>query len=83
VTPFETLVLFFALSAFLWSTYAVIEVKAMQRSTHKIQLVNPWAKDLQELEEEFEEITPAKRKELKNALKMGPPEQDDDEEEES
>jgi hypothetical protein len=46
-----------ALCAFLFATHAVIEVKAMQRSTHKVTFYNP-------ADQEFTKLTDEARKEL-------------------
>lgn len=47
----------FSVSAFLFATFALIEVKAMQRSTHKVTFFNPQ-------NQEFAALTDEQRKEL-------------------
>lgn len=57
MTAFIILSFVLALCAFLFATHAVIEVKAMQRSTHKVTFYNP-------AEQEFTKLTESDRKEL-------------------
>jgi len=47
----------FSILGFLFATYALIEIKAMQRSTHKIQFFNPSSG-------EFTPLTDDQKKEL-------------------
>jgi len=41
----------FSVSAFLFATFALIEVRAMQRSTHKVTFYNPADQQFTELSE--------------------------------
>jgi len=53
----ELVTVIFSVSAFLFATFALIEVKAMQRSTHKVSFFNPQ-------NQEFSALTDAQKKDL-------------------
>lgn len=57
MTAFIIVSFILALCAFLFATHAVIEVKAMQRSTHKVTFYNP-------ADQEFTKLSDDARKEL-------------------
>ena len=57
MTAFIALSIILALCAFLFAAHAVIEVKAMQRSTHRVTFYNP-------AEQEFTQLSEQARKEL-------------------
>lgn len=57
MTAFITLAIILAVCAFLFSAHAIIEVKAMQRSTHKVTFYNP-------ANQEFTKLTDEQKTEL-------------------
>lgn len=79
----------FAVIAFAFAGWALIQVEAMKRSTHSVQYVDPWKDAMREFEEEvgaaprarqeFEEITPAKRDAIRDGMNRVPEENQEDE----
>jgi len=51
MTVFETVALVFSLFGFGLAVWSIIEVKAMQRSTHQVQFINPLSGEVTSKEE--------------------------------
>lgn len=61
MSAFELTSFVFATLAFSIAVFALIEIKAMQRSTHKVQFYNP-------VNQEFTDLTDDEKKKLSKPL---------------
>lgn len=65
MTHFEFWLLLWNMMLSVGLVHLLIELKAMQKSTHQVTYMNPWAKEVAQMDQTFQDLSEEDEKELK------------------